>query len=767
MAILRTLKPTFTGGEYSPALNARVDLEKYSTGLKKATNVFVHPHGGVSNRAGFEHVRYVRQGGLSVQIPFVVDTETGETYTVILADQRMTFSRDGAPVLEDEVTGTTNAPDGADALFTKVSHGFADEDYLVWQDVTAPLMHQRVFRVDVVSVDTFKLLTMDGTTLPNAEVTNSGYGLRRHYTVVSPYLEADVREVTFAQDNDVMYMAHKNHAPRKLSRLGETNWTLDTLTFVPVAVAPTNLQGTVTNGTGHDPNLEEPATYVVATISADTGEESLPSASVTLDNDLNIEGAKNTLTWTAATGNVDRYVVYKDTEGVFGFIGATKTTSFVDRNIVETTSDGPQDAFNPFDAAGRYPRAVTLHEQRLTFASLIDDPQAVFTSQTSILENFGSASPAKADDAITFRMRARDRQYVYALVSTASGLAVFTSSTEWMVTGGSEDYLTPTNVSARPQTHRGSRFLPPLLVGDVVMYAQARGGVVRDFSYSFENDTFNGPDRTILARHLFEHRKIVSWCYAQSPYSIVWVVMDDGALLSLTYLREHDVWGWTTHEIDGTVDSVVSIPEEDEDAVYITVRRTIDGTEYAFQERMASRRVQDRDDWFFVDAGLRYEGVPTQTVSGLHHLNGATVTILADGNELPDDVVADGQLDLGHEYSNVVVGLRYTAEVETMDLDLGNLKDIGVVQGREVAMPGLVVHVEHTRGLWTGRDRDHMNEWKQRATEDYGAAILPFTGKFTQDFDPDWDNTGNIVLQQRGPLPMTVLSVAPDVAVGG
>ena len=76
MAITRRLKTSFTGGEYSPALSARVDLEKYSTGLKKATNVIVHPHGGVSNRAGFEMISYARQGELTVQVPFIASIET-------------------------------------------------------------------------------------------------------------------------------------------------------------------------------------------------------------------------------------------------------------------------------------------------------------------------------------------------------------------------------------------------------------------------------------------------------------------------------------------------------------------------------------------------------------------------------------------------------------------------------------------------------------------------------------------------------------------
>ena len=506
----------------------------------------------------------------------------------------------------------------------------------------------------------------------------------------------------------------------------------------------------------------------MAVISSETGEESLPSTSVFANNDLNIQGAKNVLSWTASQ-NVDRYVVYKDTDGVYGYIGATKNTTFTDDNITEDSSDGPQEAINPFDQSGNYPRAVTLHEQRLTFASLASDPQAVFLSQSTILENFGAASPAKADDAITFRVRSKERQYIYSLVSTSAGLAMFTSSTEWMVAGGSnEDYLTPTNPIARPQTRRGSYFLPPLLVGDVIMYVQARGGVVRDFAYSFEDDTFNGPDRTILARHLFEHRKIVSWCYAQSPYSIVWAVLDDGTLLSLTYLREHDVWGWTPHETSGTVESVISLPEGDEDAVYITVKRTIDGEDYRFHERMASRRVTGMDDWFFVDCGLRYTGDPVTTITGLHHLNGMAVSVLADGYELEGLTVQNGELNLGRNaFSNVVVGLKYEAEVETLDLDLGNIPELGIIAGREMSLPQLLLHVEHTRGIWTGHDRKFMNEWKQRAEENYGEAIAPFTGKFHMDTDPDYNNTGNIVIQQRSPLPMTILSVAPDVSIGG
>jgi hypothetical protein len=768
MAITRRLKTSFTGGEYSPALAARVDLEKYNTGMKTAKNIIVHPHGGASNRSGTELISYARQGELTVQVPFIASIETDETYALLFSEGRIMFTRNGLPVLEDEVSGATYADNGGNARITKTSHGYADEDYVVWVDATNAALHNRMLEVDYVDANTFDLKYMDGSNVEFDTVDAGGtFTTRRRYTVATPYLEDEVRVVSYAQDNDVMYLAHVNHAPRKLSRLGDTNWTIETIDFTPQMTAPTGLSVTVTDGDGHDPALDETVYYRVAAISSETGEESLPSSSVFANCDLALQGAKNVLSWTAVA-DVDRYIVYKDTAGVYGYIGATQNTNFTDNNIVEDTSDGPQSAVNPFDGVGYYPRTVTMHEQRLVWGSLANDPQAVFLSQSTIFENYGAASPAKADDAITFRLRSRERQYIYSLVSTSAGLAMFTSTTEWMVSGGSqEDYLTPTNPVPRPQTRRGSYYLPPLLVGDVIMYAQARGGVVRDFAYSFEDDTFNGPDRTILARHLFEHKRIVSWCYAQSPYSIVWAVMDDGTLLSLTYLREHDVWGWTPHETDGEVESVMSLPEGDEDAVYITCKRTIDGQEYRFHERMASRLVTGQDDWFFVDCGLRYEGDPVSSVSGLQHLEGAEVAILADGYVVEGQTVTDGAVELGGEYSNVVVGLPYDAEIETLDLDLGNIPELGVIQGRSQSLPSLLIHVEHTRGIWTGHSRDNMNEWKQRATENYGEAIAPFTGKFEMDTDPDYTQTGNIIIQQRGPLPMTILAVAPDVSVGG
>lgn len=766
MSIPRKLKTNFSAGELSPALAARVDLEAYSRGLKTAKNVIIHPHGGLSNRAGFEFISYARQDVLTVEVPFIADVATNETYVLLFSPLRINFTRNGVPLYNTALSGISVSNNGGDALFSKASHGYVDGDYVLWEDAATLSLHQRTFEVDYVSSSTFYLLDMAGVRLPFAGVSGT-FTLSSRYTVVTPYAEADLRAITYGQDNDIMFLAHENHPPQELARFGDTNWTLTAMDFTPDALPPTGIAGTATTGPGYDPGLATEASYVVATISTSTGEESLPSTSVELTNDLTIAGGSNEITWTAAT-DANRYAIYKDAGGIYGFIGATRKLSFVDNNINEDTADGPQEAFNPFSGVGEYPRAVTLHEQRLALASSINDPQAVYLSKSTVLKNFGAASPAKEDDGIAFRVRAKERQTIQALVSTASGLAMFSSATEWMVTGGVDDYLTPTNTVLRPQSRRGSYFLQPLLVGDIIMYAQARGAVIRDFLYSFENAAYTGEDRTLMSRHLFDKFSIVSWCFAQSPYSIVWAVRDDGVLLSMTFIREHNIWGWTRHETDGVVESVTSVPEGDEDAVYITVNRTIDGVDYKFHERLASRRItNDFSDWFFVDSGLRYNGVPVSTVNGLHHLNTKEVAILADGFELPTQVVVDGQIDLGRAYSDIHIGLPYTSEIETLELDIGDAEGLGTTLGRTISIPQVVIKVFETRGIWIGSSVTDMTEWKQRQSEDWGASILPFTGTIEQTLTPEYSVGADFVIQQRGPLPMTILSVAPDVAIGG
>lgn len=701
MADLRAYQPAFTAGVLSPALHARVDLAKFATGLKQGKNLFVHPHGGASNRPGLEFVSDLHEGPVSGfgasrrLIPFQFNTE--QSYVLELGNFYIRFYRDGGRIL-------------------------------------------------------------------------SGGS---QYSIVTPYSAADALDIVYIQEADVMYLCHPLHAPRKLSRLADDNWTLSVVDFLPSIAAPTGLTAEANPGPAGDPAYN-PTTYRyrVSSVSAESGEESLPSAIVTVINDLTIAGGVNRLDWTAVAG-ADRYVVYKEDNGVYGYIGGTGGIVFRDENITADLADTPQSGRNPFDGPGKYPRCATFIEQRLAFASTINDPQAVWLSQSASYENFGTSRPAKASDAVTFRIKARQINEIRSLLAMR-GLMVLSSAAEWVVSGGSQsDAITPTAIKIDNHGYRGAAKVQPIQVGNTVLFAQNRGGVVRDFSYEFTADAYTGKDLTIMARHLFEGREIVQWAYAQAPHSIIWCVLSDGSLLSLTYMKEHDVWAWTEHEsaAGALFEDVVVISEGNEDVPYFVVNRDVAGGRRRYMERLHTREMATVADGFFVDSGLTYRGAATSTISGLDHLEGLQVVALSDGNVVRNLTVTAGSVTLPNPGSVVHVGLPMVATMETLPLDLGQVRGLGTVQGRQKSVSEVTLRVEDTRGIFIGpydgeRDSTHLVEYRQRSAEAWNEAIQLYTG-FIRITPPwDWNVNGSTVVKQFDPLPMTILAIAPDVTLG-
>ena len=594
------------------------------------------------------------------------------------------------------------------------------------------------------------------------------------YELGSPYASDDLDGLVFAQEADVMYIVHPRYPVKKLSRFADDNWTLTEPSFTPAMQPPTGVTAAVQAGTsGKTGYIAHSYRYKVAAVSAATGEESLPSTEASCVNDLSIDGGINRVIWPAVAG-ASKYVVYKFSNGSFGYIGSTTELLLDDENITADTADGPQIGRNPFDGPGNYPRAVTFIQQRLALASTDNEPQAVYLSQTANYENFGYASPAKDSDAITFRMRARQVNIVRSMLAARYGLLLMTSSAEWVVTGGqASDAITPSAIVIANQGYRGAAPVQPINVGEIVLFAQRSGGVIRDFSYSYGDDAWVGKDLTIMSRHLFENRSVKAWAYAQAPGSIVWVVLDDGSLVSLTYMKEHEVWAWTRHDsgADAVFEDVTCIAEGGEDVPYFVVNRTIDGTEKRYIERLHSRAFDHVEDAFFVDCGLTYAGVAVSHLTGLSHLEGCEVVALADGNVVRGLRVEGGAVSLPFAAAKVHVGLPYAAVLQTLDLDLGAVNELGSVQGRFKSISKVVLRVEKTRGIFVGpkdegRDSDRMVEFKQRSTEAWNEAIGLYTGDIDLTPAPDWNRAGGLFIKQFDPLPMSILALMPEVTLG-
>lgn len=432
---------------------------------------------------------------------------------------------------------------------------------------------------------------------------SSGPFLGLPYQITMPYTQFDLKQLNFTQSADVMTFAHTSYRPRELSRLAHDNWTSADLNLAPRIAAPASATATATAGTGATQVWRYQVTAVLD--DGNSIDESLPVTSNTVT--IFADTASATITWPAVTG-ATYYIVYKDNAGagIYGFIGRATALTFTDRNITAVKTDTPPNGSDPFVGANNYPGAVGYFQQRLVFAGSNASPQTFWMSKTGLFKNFGYSIPNKDDDAITFTIASTEVNKVRHLIGLRKLLGL-TSGGEWTFTGG-DSGLTAKTIQASQEGYDGSAIVPPVVVGNSAVYVQARGSRVSSFGYSLEADGFAAGDLTLFSAHLFRGYELTSVAYQKIPDSIVWYVRDDGKLLGMTYLPEQQLVGWHWHDTDGFVESIACIPEGQEDALYMVVRRTINGVQKRYVERMASRQLLSVEEAFFVDCGLTYDG---------------------------------------------------------------------------------------------------------------------------------------------------------------
>ena len=586
-------------------------------------------------------------------------------------------------------------------------------------------------------------------------------GSNNIYEVVTPYQEADLFEIHYVQSADVMTLVHPNYPPAELRRLGTTNWQLQSINFAPTIAPPTGLFGTATAGSA--PGTAKDHFYVVTTLKQDGLEESVASSVLTINNDLAANGAFNTINWSAVSG-ATRYNVYKADNGLYGYIGQTSGTTFVDNYIAPDVSQTPPVVNTPFTGAGNYPGAVSYYEQRRVFSGTFNRPQSLWMTRTGTESNLASSIPVRDDDAISFRIAAREANTIRHLVPL-NDLVALTSSAEWRVFGGNSGVITPTSVSVRPQSYVGSNNVQPLVVNNLLLYAQARGGRVRELSFQWQAQGYTTSDVSILAPHLFDYMDILDMAFVRSPNPIVWCVSSSGKLLGMTYIPEQEVAGWHQHDTKGVFESICSVPEDDEDALYAVIRRYIDGQWVRYIERMHTRFFEYPEDAFFVDSGLSYQGPPITTVSGLDHLEGQTVSILGDGAVRPQQVVTGGAITLAEPAEYLHIGLPIEADLQTLPWALES--DSASGQGRPKNVNEVWMRVNRSSGIFVGPNFDRLTEVKQRKDEPYGFPPDLKSEEIRLVITPSWTDSGQVCVRQSDPLPLTIVSMTINVAVGG
>ena len=674
------------------------------------------------------------------------------------------------------------------------------------------------------------------------------------YEIPHPYLEAELFDVNYVQSADVITIVHPNHAPRELRRLGATQWELRVIDFGSPLPAPTGVNAVMyipaSSSTSTDTYVAH--TYVVTAVKSNLVDESNQSTADTVNNNIFVTGAKNTITWNAVTG-ASRYRVYKQQGGIYGFLGETTTTTLVDDNISPDFSRTPPIHENDFVGTGNYPGAVSYFEQRRVFAGTNNAPQNIWMTKSGTESNMSFGLPIRDDDRIEFRVAAREANTIRHIVPLTN-LLMLTGSAEWRVTSVNSDAITPTSISVKPQSYVGSNNAQPVIVNNSLVYAAARGGHVRELGYNWQANGFITGDLSIRAAHLFDTYTIIDMALSKSPIPIVWQVSSSGLLLGLTYVPEQQIGAWHRHDTDGLFESVACVSEGNDDVTYCIVKREINGASKRYVERMGTRIFATQRDNFFVDAGATYDGTNTNTgqnvtisggtnytkgesvtitanynlfnappslddvgdaiilvddnnnihfrcdiisttsqtqatvkldqdlpshlrnaaittyeiarniISGISWLEGETVNILADGAVHPQKVVSSGSITLDRAASVVHLGLPIEADLETLPMAM-QVEALG--QGRVKNLNHVWLRVLESSGIFAGPSADKLVEAKQRTTEPYGSPPDLKTQDIKIMLTPQWQDNGQLFVRQTDPLPLTIVGLTLEVAMGG
>ena len=658
----------FTGGELSPRLDGRNDLNKYNSGCKTLENMIIYPHGSAARRSGTQFVAEVKDSTKKTRL-IAFEFSTVQTYILEFGDQYIRFYKDNGQIL---------------------SGGSA-------------------------------------------------------YEISSPYLEAELFDIKFAQSADTMYICHPNHHPRKLTRSGHTNWTL--------------VDDVIINGPFMDHNVE----------------------TTTATPSHKIVGATTTVTFSATTGinanqgflstDVGRLLHVKD--GHLKITSVTSTTVVVgiviqDLGITTPTTDF---ALGSFSETTGYPSCVTFFEQRLVFAATKAQPQAIFFSRSADYENFDDQyhETVADDDAIVYTIASNQVNAIRFLTATRT-LIIGTAGGEFAVDGGGTGQaITPTNILINKQSNHGAANVDGIAVGNATLFLQRAKRKIRELAYNFDVDGYVAPDLTILAEHITE-TGITQMAYQEEPNSIIWCVRTDGQLLGFTYQREQQVTAWHRHIFGGAFgsgnavcESVEVLPtDSSEYQVWVIVKRTINGATKRYVEYLHNLDFDETDDTSFnyLDSQLAYNGSATTTISGLDHLEGQTVSVLADGATHPDKVVSSGGITLERSSTKVKVGLGYTSLLQTMRIDAGG--DNGTSQSKTKRIYEITARLYESIGIEIGPDLANMERIPFRSSANpMDSGVNVFTGDKDIEFRGNYETDGFIFVRQTQPLPLTVLSLYP------
>ncbi len=836
------IQNSFNGGQWSPVLAGRTDLDSgtsiYKNAVSMLENFILWPHGAAQNRPGFRFIYATKTSSTrSRLIPF--EFSVTQAYQLEFGDSYIRFYKDQGIILSGGIPYEISSPYLAADVDEIKYFQSADVLYLCHKDYptmklsresdTSWTLQEITFRPGAIGeqgikpATTLTLGAVSGTSITftaGASAFLSGdvgrlitYGVGRASIVsflsttevtcdivdtfsgVGPFasqlwsiIGSPNGELTSDKKDPkgvICILTSSGEAETFTNLLNTTggNWSLsgggtteyyllDLAPFysaakpsrvyindVEIAEGTLGSLGIIQWGFGDNDTLGYDTVYIRLSDGTDPDSK---STVVAPDNDFIQRSTVTSAPDVFRSTDIGKYV--RLSSGLVKISSFTSATSVKGEIIKElstlTTTTAwtlESDSWNGTDG---YPSCGTFHDERLI---LVRD-ETIWGSQVGDYENF---TPGIDDgDAIERTLGARQINAI-RWINSQNGLVVGTAGAEWKITaGGIGEPLTPTNMTATLQSSNGSYDTLPIEAGSSLLFVSNSGKKLREFTYNWESAGYVAPDLLMLAEDLTTEDPISGIVLQREPLPTVWAFTSAGNLLGLTYLRDASVIGWHKHPMtNGTVESISVIPGDGYDELWAIINRTIGGATVRYVEMMEKIFTDSTTTYntnlganaFFVDSGVTKTG-SSSTITGLSHLEGQTVAILADGSVHPNQVVSGGSVTLSKAASIRHAGLPYTSTLQTMRIDAA-LND-GTIQGRQKRILEAIVRVLKSGTFKVGRSSSNLDTVFDRERVLVPGDPYPlYTGDIRSGFDDEWGEEAQIMIVQDKPMPLTILAV--------
>lgn len=401
--------------------------------------------------------------------------------------------------------------------------------------------------------------------------------------------------------------------------------------------------------------------------------------------------------------------------------GIARVTSYTSTTVVDVqvlTAFGSTTAtrnwYKGSWGVGKYPSALTLFEGRVFWSGDNNIWGSVSDAYTSFPDDVEGASAT-----IKRTIGVGPVDTINWLCPT-SRLIIGLPTVDLSLRSSSfGEVLTNLNANIRDNSGQGSAPVDFVKAGQSVYFVHHTTSKLIRLFYDINSDSHKDEDLMTMHPEIASEG-IKRLAIVRQPETRVFAVLNDGTVRVFLHDMAEEVGGWARMESTGLIEDVVTLPDTTEDRIYFVVNHS--GTRTLERLSLFSETQPH-------DSHARYTSTTT-TISGLpSHLEGLSVGVWADDEDVGNYTVSSGSITVPDSYDNVTVGLRYTADYTSNKLS-NYLPYSPILRRARVVDIAILASNIYGQGLSVGPDSDNLKTIRGYSGTEYDQESFPFDGQY-------------------------------------